>query len=100
MTPEYKEEIKQALSNAIDNNFVDFRSHIENAVQIKTSEHPGVQAYKEDMNHYNSIFNAIKDIGTPYSDNDSDELDIDSVEIEDEIEPEEVEDEIEPEVKQ
>lgn len=59
----YKDTIKAAINNAITNNYVDFSKNIQQAVQLKTNEHPGVQAYKEDMSHYQGISNALSSVG-------------------------------------
>jgi hypothetical protein len=58
------EAIKAAVIAAADSDYVTFKEQMDVIVRAVTAEHPGVQAYREDMNYYNQFQDALATVTT------------------------------------
>ena len=56
------EAIKAAIIAATDSDYVAFKEHMDVVVQAVTDEHPGVQAYREDMGYYAQFSDALDSV--------------------------------------
>jgi len=53
------EEFNTMVKAATEKDYVGFKEAMLGAVQNKTDEHPGVQAYREDMKYYDDLKSAL-----------------------------------------
>lgn len=58
------EAIKAAIVAATENDYVTFKEQMDVVVQAATDEHPGVQAYREDMGYYAQFSDALDSVKT------------------------------------
>ncbi len=58
-------EITQAISAAADKNYFEFTKNIEAIVQQKVDNHPGVQAYRDDLKYYQDFTKGLPSIIEP-----------------------------------
>jgi hypothetical protein len=56
------EAIKAAIVAATENDYVTFKEHMDVVVLATTDEHAGVQAYREDMDYYAQISDALNSV--------------------------------------
>lgn len=55
-----KEELyKELISAASENDYISFREKAVEITKIETEEHPGVQAYRQDMKYYDNIIKSL-----------------------------------------
>lgn len=58
-------EITQAIAAAVDKNYFEFVKNIEVVVQQKVDNHPGVQAYRDDLKYYKDFTSGLPSINEP-----------------------------------
>ena len=58
-------EITQAIAAAADKNYFEFVKNIEVVIQQKVDNHPGVQAYRDDLKYYKDFTSGLPSINEP-----------------------------------
>ena len=62
-------EITQAMVAAADKNYFEFAKNIDAIIQQKVDNHPGVQAYRDDLKYYQDFAKGLPSINEPEPEN-------------------------------
>lgn len=58
-------EIEQSIIAAAEKNYFEFAKNIDAIVQQKVDNHPGVQAYRDDLKYYKDFTSGLPSINEP-----------------------------------